>query len=198
MRRLYVLLAAVFGLCALCPAAFAQQQYRGVDPNISHFYMARQEVQIFDDAPAVNDMRTQPGPPGSKKGPPPSQRQSLPHAGFMPYSQNIPSLKSGLPTVYNGVPQKAPPPVAGINPSSAKAGAYKGKTAGGKGAGGKSGAPAAPSVAKTYDSYQGYGGKGAAPPSTTASAGATAATHVQGTMLNRSNTSMLHWSRTHN
>jgi hypothetical protein len=196
MRRLYVLLAAVSGLSALCPEAFGQQQYRGVDPNISHFYMARQEIQIMDDAPAVNDMRTQPGPPGSKNAPPPSQRQALPHAGFMPYSQNVPSLRNGLPNVYNGVPQKAPPPVLGIDPKSAKAGAYKGK--GAKGAGGKQGAPAAPTVAKTYDSYQGYGGKGAAPPPTSASAGSSADTRVQGTMLNRSGASMLHWQRTHN
>lgn len=203
MRRFYAAVVVVSAL-AVCPAAFGQQQGRGVDPNIVHFYMARQEIQILDDAPAVNDMRTQPGPPGSQRGAIPNRPQGLPHAGFMPYSQTIPSLKNSLPQVYTGVPQRPGAGLPAVNPRLAKAGVYRGGKPGSKGgvagAGPTERRSVAPAVAKTYAPYKGYGVHGTSSPMpTSASAGSAASTHVSGSLMNRSaGTSMLHWRRTSN
>jgi len=74
--------------------------------------MARQQIEITDDAPIVQHRTSSPGGPngggmgGMLNGAPP-----LPKAGWMPYSQDVPGLRTNLPATNNGVPQKAPPPV---------------------------------------------------------------------------------------
>jgi hypothetical protein len=145
--------------------------------------MARQEIQMIDDSPVVNDQRTQPQPPGQQQGAAgmPNRPVPLPRAGWQPYSSSMPgSMSNSLPKVVNGVPPKAPPPVA-VKPQMGKAGAYKGKMPAAK--------PSGPAVAKTYAPYKGYGGNQPAPVTSSAAGSQTSATtNVQG--------SLLHWSRT--
>jgi hypothetical protein len=88
------------------------------------FYMARQQIQITDDAPAVNDMRTV-VQPGQQAPAIPSPGQGLPRAGF---ASNMGAYHgggggSGLPTVNNGVPAKLPQaPTGGRVQNGMKAG----------------------------------------------------------------------------
>lgn len=118
-------LCSVYAIGLACsifaPAAQAQ------DPNMKHFYMGRQQVQIFDDAPLVNDMRTNPGAAaggGGGQAGQPMGRQPLPKAGFQTYSAPIPGMQGGLPKVVNGVPPKLPSAQPKL-PSSSKASAGK-------------------------------------------------------------------------
>jgi hypothetical protein len=178
-------LVAVSTAPALAQGFNGNQYGRGSNPNLGHFYMGRQELQILDDAPNVNDMRTNPraaAPQAAQRGPAP-----LPRAGFMPYSQSAmtPSMSNSLPQVVNGVPPKPVPVIqkSGINPKLGKAGVYK-----------ASKPPSRPvaTTARTYAPYKGYGG---GPPAGVASGpsgyggpSSGSATRVSG--------SLLHWSRT--
>src|SRR5688572_1736730 len=96
---------------------------RSSDPNLGHFYMARQQIQILDDAPVVYDKRSVPGSAqvAAPQGPAP-----LPRAGFSAYSSAMPTMTTGLPEVVNGVPKRipAPRPSASVRPQKARAGAY--------------------------------------------------------------------------
>ncbi len=86
---------------------------RDADPNLGHFYMARQQVTITDDGPVVVNRRTppaQPGAPGAGSLPA-GIPQGLPAARWSQYAPtDNPSLSSSLPKVNNGVP-KTPPPL---------------------------------------------------------------------------------------
>lgn len=175
-----VLLGATIG-----SAAPARAQ-RSSDPNIGHFYMARQQVQITDDAPMYNDLRTNPQPPGAQQGVGgmPAQRQPLPKAGWQPYSSSIPSLHNSLPTTFNGVPKPVPQPR--VTGQSAKAGAYKPK----RPAATSAPRPTGPVAVKRYSPYQGYGtptGMSSPAPTYAANRNAGSSTNVKG--------SLLHWSR---
>jgi hypothetical protein len=179
-------MAAAFVAAGL--PAMAQQAGRPADPNLGHFYMARQQIQILDDAPVVNDMRTQPAPAQQQQaGALPNRPVPLPRASWQPYSQQQQgpaSFATSLPKTFNGVPPKGPPPRM-VAPKMGKAGAYKTgkKPASAKPVAQSSGPP----VAKTYAPYQGYGGNvPAARPVATGGAGASTA--VKG--------SLLRWSRT--
>ncbi len=100
-------LSIATAVAAIAPA-FAQRQG---DPNMGHFYMARQQITITDEAPMVNDQRTNPAAAqASGSGGMPGGPMALPRAGWQPYSQSIPSLRTSLPKTNNGVPEKAPPP----------------------------------------------------------------------------------------
>jgi hypothetical protein len=188
MRRLQL---AMTMLCAgaLALPAQAQQYGKNADPNLGHFYMGRQQIQIMDDAPQVNDMRTQPAPPGQSPAAAatPNRPQQLPRAGFMPYSNNLPTLQGSLPKTINGVPPKAPPPAA-IKSSMGKAGAYKAPAV-------AKAASSAPATLKSYAPVQGYGSGNMARP-VSANPGSSSSTAVRGSLLNQSGTSALHWSRT--
>lgn len=159
--------------------ALAQRQN---DPNMGHFYMARQQITITDEAPSVNDQRTNPsaaqaggngGMPGAPVG--------LPRAGWQPYSQSIPSLRTNLPKTNNGVPEKAPPP-----PPQGMRGRAGGLINGAKTASKpKSSQPAAPAapVVKAYSPYKQYAPDSAA----SGSAAMSSNSAVRG--------SVLHWAR---
>lgn len=168
-----------------CTPALAQgfTQGRSGDPNLGHFYMARQQWQILDDAPQVYDKRTTPAPVNQQSGLP-SGPTPLPRAGFNSYSSSIPSMSAGLPQVVNGVPKKLPPSVPVVAPRTSKAGKYKPKS---------TTKPAGPATAKTYAPYQGYGGgqplsAGPTPGNSTyGHSGVSSSTGVRGNLL--------HWSR---
>jgi len=139
-----------------------------------NWYMARQQITITDDAPIINDQRT--GPGAAASGGMQGGRLPLPKAGWQPYSSSIPSVRSGLPQVNNGVPPRMPdpPPVpAGLR---GRAGNLKAKPA----------AAARPSTVQNYKAYKGYG-VGATPSSTGyGNSNARTSTSVRG---------VLHWAR---
>lgn len=169
---------AGLSLVSLATPALAQG-YRNDNPNMRNFYMARQQIQITDDAPAVNDMRTNPGAnpaaaaQAAAQGPRP-----LPRAGFGSYYTPTPgTMSSGLPQVVNGVPKAPPPPAAPPRrgPTGQKATA-KAIT---------QNKPAAPTTVKAYKPYQTYDAAAVAGANT-------------GAMLNSSSNvkgSVLHWNR---
>lgn len=133
------------------------QGYATDNPNMGHFYMARRQVTITDEAPAVNDQRTNPQPGGGGAGPgaAPGLGRSLPKAGWTPYSQFVPGLSTTLPKTANGVPQPVSP---ASNPSGlrGKAGKLKGSKSGASSAKSKT-ASGGPPTMKTYTPYKGYG-----------------------------------------
>jgi hypothetical protein len=186
MRRFYIAIAMLSAASAASPAV-AQ---KSGDPNLGHFYMARQQIQIMDDTPAVNDMRTQPAPPGAAQGPPgiPGRPVGLPRAGFAQYAPPPTAAGPvGLPKVVNGVPPKAPPAVM---PKTGQAGAYKTKPAAAP-------KPTGPITAKKYAPYNGYGGGNPYSPPVAASSGSNTSTAIRGTLMNQG-PSALHWARTRN
>lgn len=128
------------------------QGYATSNPNMNHFYMARQQITITDDAPVVDDRRTG-GAPGAAggAGAMPNRPVALPRAGWVPYSSSIPGLSTSLPKVNNGVPPKMPPPApvqSGMKGKTGKLGASKSKPV--------AKTPQAPTVS-TYTPYKGYG-----------------------------------------
>ncbi|MBX9951993.1 MAG: hypothetical protein K2Y39_22665 [Candidatus Obscuribacterales bacterium] len=130
------------------------QGYATDNPNMGHFYMARRQITITDEAPAVNDQRTNPqAGGGAGPGVAPGMGRALPKAGWTPYSQFVPGLSTNLPKTANGVPvpAAAPPDPAGMR---GKAGKLKSsKTASSKP---KTSTGGPPSV-KAYTPYKGYG-----------------------------------------
>ncbi len=162
----------------------AHSQGRNSNPNMRNFYMARQQIQITDDAPAVNDMRTTPGAPGQQQAPAAAPGQGLPKASFNTYMSGYAGggAGRGLPQVTNGVPQSLPS-APGLTGKKASAGKLKPKTT--KAAPVNSG----PVVAKGYSPYArtpvqsnngGGGGSGSM---------LNSSTNVQG--------SVLHWNKRH-
>lgn len=157
------------------PLVVEAQGYRNDNPNMRNFYMARQQIQITDDAPAVNDMRTNPGAPAPQVNAP----RALPRAGFGSFvnpSLTSGSMTSGLPQVVNGVP-KAPPQAANPvrkSPTGQRATANKIK-------------PSGPATVKAYKPYQTY--QAAAP-----TGGGTGGSMINNSSSNVSG-SVLHWNR---
>ncbi|MCA9804908.1 MAG: hypothetical protein KC777_23220 [Cyanobacteria bacterium HKST-UBA02] len=162
------------------------------NPNMGHFYMARQQIQITDDSPVINYKGG--GAPGQAgaQGMAPGVPAPLPRAGFQRFSQTLPSYSNTLPQVNNGVP-KAPPPVrqnlnsgmqgkAGkLKPSKKKAATTKKPAA----------APKAAATPKAYSPYKGYDPKTAPPPSHTANAHAGGGSRTDAKVRG----SVLHWAR---
>jgi len=131
------------------------QGYASDNPNMKNFYMARRQITITDDSPAVNDQRTNPQPGGAGAGPglAPGMGRALPKAGWTPYSQFVPGLSTNLPKTANGVPvpvTQAPSPT-GLRGNAGKLKGSKTATAKPKTASG--GTPST----KTYTPYKGYG-----------------------------------------
>ncbi len=162
--------------------------------TLKHFYMARQQVQITDDAPLVNDQRTfqTPGQAAAGQSNIPTRPMGLPRAGFQTYfTPSQPGFNSSLPQVVNGVPPKEPPPMPVKQGKKASANKLKAsnKTA-------TAAKPAAPPVtaAKAYSPYKGYtpgvSNGSSEQPTTTASGGNNmqSKTRVKG---------VLHWARGH-
>jgi hypothetical protein len=188
MKGLTLAVSAVSAILLASPA-LAQGYGRNSDPNLGHFYMARQQIQILDDVPVVYDKRSAPAQANPQSGLPQGPAP-LPRAGFNSYSSALPTgMGAGLPQVVNGVPRKIP---QSSNPTQvqanrAKAGAYKPKS-------GATPRPSSPAVAKTYAPYQGYGA-----PNSVGSSGPTPGNSTYGQSSVKSSTgvkgNLLHWSR---
>lgn len=164
--------------------------------GLKHFYMARQQVQITDDAPLVNDQRTFPqgGQPGAGMGALPNRPMALPRAGFQQYSPSMPSFNTRLPQVVNGVPPREQPAAAAPvkKGKNAKTGALK--VAKDKAATTSSAAATKPPVtaAKSYSPYKGYN------PATPAGQPAQAVSNNANMQSKtRVKGSVLHWARGH-
>ncbi|HEY9678607.1 MAG TPA: hypothetical protein V6C76_11390 [Drouetiella sp.] len=157
-------------VCAFQPVAAQPSS----DPNLGHFYMARQQITITDDGPSVNDQRTNPA--AAQSGGMPNRPVGLPRAGWQPYSQSVPQLRTSLPKTNNGVPEKAPPPPQ-PNPNAlrARAGGLKPNKP-------KASQPSTP-VVKAYSPYKQYEPDSAAAGSAAMNSNA----NVRG--------SVLHWAR---
>lgn len=163
------------------------------NPNMGHFYMARQQIQITDDSPVINYKGG--GAPGQMgaQGMAPGAPVPLPRAGFQRFSQTLPSYSNTLPQVNNGVP-KAPPPVrqnlnsgmqakaGNLKPSKKKATA-KGKK--------PDAAPKAAAPPRSYSPYKGYDPKITPPPGQTANAHAGGGSRTDAKVRG----SVLHWAR---
>ena len=177
MNKLSCLATSMTLLFCLAAPAFSQYG-RNDNPNLRNFYMARQQIQITDDVPAVNDMRTNPAAAGAQ-APVPTAPQALPRAGFNSYVSGLAGGGGGrgLPELSNAVPKL---PAAGPNLTGRSAG-NPGKLKA------KSASTAIPSAGKapvTAKSYQPYA-------TTSSGAGSAASTYsstnVQG--------SVLHWNK---
>lgn len=189
MKGLLIAMLAVGGVLMPSLPGLAQGGRSG-DPNLGHFYMARQQWQILDDAPQVYDKRSDPAAVNQQSGIPRGPAP-LPRAGFMPYSSSMPSgMGAGLPQVVNGVPPKPTQRQAvSVAPRTAKAGKYKAMKA-------ASSRPAGPVTAKTYAPYNGYGGGSG---SSMSSGGSSSGNGTYGQSVSSSTGvkgSLLHWSRT--
>lgn len=124
--------------------ASAQKQS---DPNLGHFYMARQQVSITDDSPVIiNRQGGGAGAPGT--GALPAGPMPLPRAGWVPYSQSVPGLSTNLPRTNNGVPPKMAP-AAPPRAMKARTGALKVPRA-------TAAVPSGPAPVKSYGSYKTY------------------------------------------
>jgi hypothetical protein len=183
-HKLYIWLAILIGGAAQT-AALAQQQD---NPNLRNFYMGRQQWDVVDTAPIINNRTSAPAAPGGggMSGSMP-QRQALPQAGWGSYAPAVspPGLSTSLPKVNNGVPPKPSQMPQG---RKGKPGALIGKKA----------APAAPqvdpNVLKAYKPYNTY-----ANPDAAASAvgdGTKASVKVHGVVADPPvRNSALHWAR---
>jgi hypothetical protein len=201
---------SAFAALYLMGSAWQEAQAQGYatdNPNMKNFYMARRQITITDEAPAVNDQRTnpQPGAAGAGPGMAPGMGRALPKAGWTPYSQFVPGLSTTLPKTANGVPvpvTQAPPNPTGMRGKAgqlkgSKAASSKPKTASGGGG---------PSL-KTYTPYKGYGApaqmvKGGGTPNYTAGGtsspgGSSGASYGYSNQQTETNVrgSVLHWAR---
>lgn len=179
MHKLTAIISLSLALSSICPpAAFSQ---RSGDPNLGHFYMARQQVQITDDSPIIMNRPGEPGAAGSGRmnGSMPNRPLPLPRAGWQSFSPTQPpGYASGLPKVHSGMPPSAIPQMPGGN--KAKAGVLAG--------GGKSKTKAKPSVASSPTSVSAYKPYATYNPQPAAGANAQqSTTNVRG--------SVLHWAR---
>ena len=129
---------------ATCSQAMAQGYGRSDNPNMRNFYMARQQVQIFDDAPQVTDMRSAAGA-AQGAAPQVTAPQALPRASFGTHL-STPYAGGGLPQVNNGVPKNLPSTMGGgpVGQKAKSGGTIKAKAPA---------APKAPVVAKSYRPY---------------------------------------------
>lgn len=159
--------ASALSICAASLALPAFADYsRGSDPNMGHFYMARQQIQITDDSPIINYKG---GDPAQQQQQNPAMQQKrpapLPKAGFNAYTPPpTAGYNPNLPSVENGVPRRELPAAGpalnhgdGVKRSpkskQAKAGSLK-PGAPGKQATANTGGFNGPT--KTYAPYKGY------------------------------------------
>ncbi len=209
MKLLALTSASAFLALFLMSGAWQGVQAQGYatdNPNMKNFYMARRQITITDDSPAVNDQRTnpQPGAPGAGPGMAPGMGRALPKAGWTPYSQFVPGLSTNLPKTANGVPvpvTQAPPDPTGMR---GRAGKLKGSKASSSKPKAASSGGGGPSL-KTYTPYKGYGApaqmtKGGGVPNYTAG-GTSSPSASSGSGYGNQQTetnvrgSVLHWAR---
>lgn len=189
MAKLGYKLIAALAIAAL-PIAFAQDalaQQKARNPNMGHFYMARQQWQVTDDAPIVRYRGNGAGAQQQRalpRGPAP-----LPKAGFQRFSQTLPSYRNTLPQVNNGVPKpvRQAPPNRRIKGKSGKALKWKKSK---KSTNAKKKTVKKPVKTKSYSPYKGYNPKVVKKPAHRSGSGASkhhTKTKVRG--------SVLHWAR---
>lgn len=203
-------LTSASAFLALLAAGYAwqgaqAQGYATDNPNMGHFYMARRQITITDEAPAVNDQRTNPQAGGAAgPGVAPGMGRALPKAGWTPYSQFVPGLSTNLPKTANGVPVPAAAPA---DPTGMRGKAGKLKSS--KTASSKPKAPGGgPPSVKAYTPYKGYGapaqmikGGGNNLPNYTAGGSSSGGNSATGYSYGNSQTetnvrgSVLHWAR---
>lgn len=146
---------AVFSILLMPLTAHAQRQ---TDPNIGHFYMARQQVSITDDSPVINNRVNGGAAPGAQmpgNGALPAGPMPLAPARWQSFAPppTAPSLSTSLPQVNKGLPTKGAMPGTG---NRGNTGRLPGK--GGRGGGGSNPAatiskPSVP-VAAGYTPYK--------------------------------------------
>jgi hypothetical protein len=154
---------------------------KGVDPNLGHFYMARQQITITDDGPVINNKTTPPAVPGAGPGALPAGiPQGLPAARWTQYSppETSPSLSTSLPKVPNGVPPKQPKSANGAMGKTGKLGVSSIKPAFSQAAAVKK-----PATAAAYAPYKKFSPDGAV----SGASEAQSASRVKGDVL--------HWAR---
>jgi hypothetical protein len=179
MRRIHITTLTILSAAVLQMPANAQ---RNDNPNLGHFYMGRQQITITDDAPMVNDQRTNgSGAPAGANGAL-GGRAPLPAAGWQSYSPVGSGLSTNLPKVNNGVPKPAPPqankPPRAMKGNAGALGAGKGKPATPQGD---------PNAVKTYKPYTRYANPDSAGVSASDIANQQSSSNVKG--------SVLHWAR---
>jgi hypothetical protein len=188
--KLYIWL----GILVVCsysqPFAHAQQSE---NPNLRNFYMGRQQWDVLDNGPIINNRTTPPGAPASGGAPAMQgsmpQRMGLPQAGWNSYAPAVspPGLSTSLPKVNNGVPKKGPMPTG----KRARPGALVGNA-------NKPSAPAVdPNVLKAYKPYNTYSNPDAA--AVAVGDGNKASAKVHGNLVDQQprRNDALHWARGH-
>ena len=104
-------------LLALLSLPLAANAQRDSDPNIGHFYMARQQISITDDSPVINNRQGGGAAPGAQQGAGGMPAGPMPLAparwqSFAP-PPTAPSLSTSLPQVNHGLPTRGPMPGTG-------------------------------------------------------------------------------------
>ena len=188
MAKLGYKLIAMLAVAAL-PVVFADEAnaQRGNNPNLGHFYMARQQWQVTDDSPVIRYQGG--GAPGPNQQMAPQGPAPLPRAGFQQHSHKLPSYSHTLPGVVNGVPKRVPAPARTVSKPVKKG--NKGKSGKWKPPAKATAANKGPTKLKTYNPYKGYDPKAtstAANPST----GHAGSSHQTKTKVRGS---VLHWAR---
>lgn len=176
MKKSICILLLCAGFAGVSGPALAQGGYRSNDPNIGHFYMARQEWQYIDNSPVVTGQPGSPGAAGQGAMPPAAAPAPLPKAGWVPYSSTIPSVQNALPKVNNGVPKPMPAAAPGPSGQRGKAGSLNLRRPA------AAAAPAGPPAVKSYAPYKGYGG-GSTGSAASGGAGYSSSTQVKGSVL---------------
>jgi hypothetical protein len=135
-------------------------------PKVQYF-MARQQWQMVDDSPAINDQRTgfQSQQSGNAPGALGNRPRALPKAGFQGYAPMPTMQDGGLPQVNNGVPRDLPNISNRKGGMQAKAGKLTSDKKGKKGKSGTGGGGSTSTATakkptntapKSYSPYRGY------------------------------------------
>src|SRR5277367_4322235 len=91
-----ITICASISLC--CQLACNAQ--RSGDPNLGHFYMGRQQVQIIDDSPMISPGSIGTAGSGKMNGALPNRPMALPKAGWQTYTpMESPGSTTSLPKV---------------------------------------------------------------------------------------------------
>lgn len=185
MKKLVLLASILAVLLSGASTPVMAQRVNTKDLPKVNFYMARQQIQIIDDAPSLNDMRTNPAAAqqqgGAGAGASPRLGQGLPRAGFMTNmgAYHGSPAAGALPRVNNGVPKSLPHTNNGLNNGLKAASAGKLKT--------KSHPPAQPHGPVTAKGYKPYATTPMAQSSSGTGSSLNSSTAVKG--------SVLHWNR---
>ena len=174
---------AIFSVLLMPIAANAQ---RTSDPNIGHFYMARQQVSITDDSPVINNRVNGGATPGAQmpgNGALPAGPMPLAPARWQSFAPppTAPSLSTNLPQVNKGLPTKGAMPGPG---NRGNTGRLPGKAGGSGKPAAVTSTPGAP-VAAGYTPYKKFAVE--APAATSIGNGANGKVYGD----------VLHWARQH-